>query len=99
ESTSDVGAYYFRNVVGVAGHVDTQQLRKAGLSFYASAGGNHEIARRVEIDGFFDYEEFPTYQLDRGRFENELRECNPRTGVDAVGGCRVESVQLGRSEH
>lgn len=38
ESTGDVGAQYFREVVGAADHLDNVHLRKVGLRFFFPRG-------------------------------------------------------------
>ena len=40
----------------------------------------------------------PAYQLDRGRFENELAARAEAAGVTRIGGCRIQDVELG-DEH
>ena len=94
ESTVELSAHYFANVVGMKDHMDAAQNPKAGLRFFFPAGGNGEIASRVEW-GSPRWPVVPAYQLDRGRFENELARRNKRVGNRLLMGCRVQEVQLG----
>ena len=95
ESTVELSAQYFANVVGMKDHMEAAQNPKAGLRFFFPADGNEDISRRVEW-GSPRWPPVPAYQLDRGRFENELGERVAAAGVDLLGGSRVQEVALGR---
>lgn len=95
ESTSEIGAHYFREVVGLRDHLHTEQIRKYGLRFFFPAGDNASIARRVEAGAPPTSEAF-TYQIDRGRFENELWDRCLGAGVEAVRGWSASDIALGR---
>ena len=97
ESTVELSAQYFANVIGMKDHMEAHQNPKAGLRFFFPADGNRDIARRVEW-GSPRWPVVPAYQLDRGRFENELASRVEEAGVKRLGGCRVEDVELGE-EH
>jgi flavin-dependent dehydrogenase len=71
EATVENGAYYFREVLGLEDHLEAEQFRKLGLRFFMTAGDNRAIAPRFEL-GSRRFLASRTYQLDRGRFENEL---------------------------
>ena len=60
--------------------------------------GNRDLAQRIErgINRPLDH---PSYQLDRGRFENFLGEKNLEAGVDLFGGARVQDVELAGDRH
>ena len=94
ESTVELSAQYFANVVDMKDHLKSDQNPKAGLRFFYPADGNGDIARRVEW-GSPRWPPVPAYQLDRGRFENELGARNEKAGNELLGGCRVEEVELG----
>jgi flavin-dependent dehydrogenase len=98
ESTVEMSAHYFANVVGMKDHMDADQLEKAGLRFFFPAGDNSDIARRVEW-GAVALPPVPSYQLDRGRFENELARRAQAAGADLFDGCTVEGVDLRDDEH
>ena len=93
ESTVEISANYFGEVVGMKDHIEDDQLHKIGLRYFFPAGDNTDIAQRVEWGVPFK-PPVPSYQLDRGRFENELAERNLKAGVDLRGGCRVQDVEL-----
>src|SRR6267142_4727681 len=94
ESSVEIGAHYYRDVVGMRDHLEERQLRKHGLRFFLPAGDNSDITKRVEFCTPAHHAAF-THQIDRGRFENELFNRNVEHGVDAVRGFRVLEVDLG----
>jgi 2-polyprenyl-6-methoxyphenol hydroxylase-like FAD-dependent oxidoreductase len=98
ESTVEVSANYFGEVVGMKDHIEARQLHKCALRFWFPADGNQDIAQRVEYGVPF-FPPVPSYQLGRGRFENELAACNVAAGIDLLQGCTVEDVELGGDSH
>src|SRR5262249_46011675 len=89
ESTVELSAHYFAHVIGMLDHMKAAQNPRAGLRFFYHADGNRDIAARVEW-GSPRWPVVPAYQLDRGRFENELARRNKRVGNRLLMGCRVE---------
>lgn len=94
ESTTEVGARYFAHVVEMKDHLDAEQIHKFGLRFFLSDGKNDDIARRIEM-GIPFIPPDPSFQIDRGRFENELARRNAEQGTDVRGGARVTEVEIG----
>lgn len=72
ESTVEIAAHYLRDRLGLADHLHRDQIRKFGLRMFFNGGaGGRDLATRRELAS----STFPlhaTYQLDRGRLENEL---------------------------
>ncbi|MDA2893868.1 tryptophan 7-halogenase [Mycolicibacterium sp. BiH015] len=93
ESTVEVSAHYLRDRIGLADHLSMAQIRKMGLRMFFSNNGNTDIARRMELGGS-SFVPQVTYQIDRGRLENELYERCRAAGIDLVYG-RVRDVALG----
>jgi flavin-dependent dehydrogenase len=93
ESTVEPGARYFAEMLGMREHIETRQLRKFGLRFFCPAGDNSDIARRVEIGPPVQMP-LPSYQLDRGRFENELALRANAAGILRMDGTRVLDVEI-----
>lgn len=98
ESSVELSAHYFGEVVGMKDHLEADELPKAGLRFLFPAGNNRDIAARVEW-GPSAFPPVPSYQLDRGRFENALAARNTREGNEVRDGCVVEGVEFGADEH
>jgi len=92
ESTVEIGAHYFSTVLGLKPHLDESQLRKFGFRFFFSEG-RRDIDRVTEI-GASRFLSVPSYQLDRGIFENYLAEEAQRRGVRFVDGAIVRQIEL-----
>lgn len=97
ESTVEVASHYLREKLGMGDHLMAAQLPKMGLRMFFSDGANTDIAQRIEV-GSSRRIPFVTYQIDRGRLENELvRRCIAE-GVEITRG-RVRSVEFGAGGH
>jgi flavin-dependent dehydrogenase len=96
ESSVEIGAHYFDTVLGLRGHLERAQLRKFGFRFFFSEG-RRDIDRVTEI-GASRYLTVPSYQLDRGIFENFLGEEAARRGVRFVDHALVRTVELGHGD-
>lgn len=95
ESTVEIQAFYLRNVLGLQEHLQTQQLPKYGLRLFFSLDDNRDIARRVELGhAVLPPQRVATYQLDRGRLENELGMMLRQAGVVFRDGCKVQHIDL-----
>ena len=75
-------------------HMERDQIRKCGLRFWFPAGDNSSIAERIER-GPTAHAPVPSWQFDRGRFENYLGERNHEAGIDLFGATRVVDVEVG----
>ena len=100
ESTVEIAAQYLRDRLGLADHLNTSQLRKMGLRMFFSHDGNTDIAQRMEL-GSSSFTPQVTYQIDRGRLENELNRRCLSEGVEITSGRVrfVEFVLRGSSTH
>lgn len=92
ESSVEIGAHYFDTVLGLKLHMDSAQLRKFGFRFFFSEG-RHDIDQVTEI-GASRYLSVPSYQIDRGIFENYLAEEAVRRGVRFDDAALVRRVDL-----
>src|SRR5690606_2534704 len=72
ESTVEIGAHYFADVLGLREHLEAEQIRKFGFRFFFSEG-SHAIDGCTEL-GVSQLLPTPSWQIDRGRFENFLGE-------------------------
>ena len=96
ESTVEVAAHYFGNVLGLKDHIKEQQLPKLGLRFFFPAGDNSRIEDRLELGGK-RYAPVPSYQLDRGRFENFLADECLSKGIDFRHLAKIEKIDVAKS--
>ncbi|CAM3145956.1 NAD(P)/FAD-dependent oxidoreductase [Janthinobacterium lividum] len=93
ESSVEVAAHYFGERLKLKEHIEADQLPKLGLRFFLPHGDNSEVTKRLEI-GQSKYPTVPSYQLDRGRFENHLHDLNLADGVVIYDRARVQAVDL-----
>ena len=98
ESTVPSGSHYFAEVVGMKDHMEEVHLRKCGLRYWLSTADNADITQRFE-KGPIAFPPHVDYQIDRGRFENELASRALSAGVDLLQGCRVGDVTIGADGH
>jgi flavin-dependent dehydrogenase len=96
ESTVEIGAHYFSDVLGFREHLETEQIRKFGFRFFFSEGRN-DIDRCTEL-GVNKLLPAPSWQLDRGRFENFLGEQARALGVDFRDSAVVRGIELDGNE-
>jgi len=94
ESSVEIGAHYFAEVLGLKAHLQEAQLKKFGFRFFFSEG-RRDLENVVELGAS---RPLPTmsYQIDRGLFENFLAEEAQRRGVRFVDGARIREATLGR---
>ncbi len=93
ESTVEVAAHYFGEILGLKEHIRESQLPKLGLRFFFPAGDNSRIEDRLELGGK-RYAPCPSYQLDRGRFENHLGDLCRDRGIEFRDRARIENVSI-----
>ena len=97
ESSVEIGAHYYDTVLGFKEHLEDRQLRKMGLRFFSPYGDNSDLAKRVELGPFDNHIlPIPSYQIDRGRFENALAVRAGREDIGIVDDCRVTAITLGQ---
>lgn len=93
ESTVELSAHYFGEVIGLRDHLEAEQLPKCGLRYFFPAGDNTDITKRVEW-GAIKLPPHPSFQVDRGLFENELAKRNLAAGNDLFDDCKIEEIDL-----
>ena len=93
ESSVELGSRYFEHTLGLKDYLLDKHLIKNGLRFFVG-GGTLPIADRTEL-GPPQLPVIPSFQIDRGRFENDLRAMCEADGTTLIEGVSVESVELG----
>jgi flavin-dependent dehydrogenase len=96
ESSVEIGAHYFSQVLDLQDHLDKAQLRKFGFRFFFSEG-RRDIDQVTEI-GASRFLAVPSYQLDRGIFENFLGAEARRRGVRFVDAAVVRQIELSEDQ-
>ena len=95
ESSVELGSRYFEHTLGLGEHLRDKHLIKNGLRFFPGGGKDHSLADRVEI-GPPQMPRVPSFQIDRGLFENDLRALVEADGVTLLEGVSVKEVSLGQ---
>ena len=97
ESSVEIGAHYFGEELKLKKHLTEEQLPKFGLRFFFK-DAFQTFAEGTEVGGstFFTA---PSYQLDRGRFENFLVDADRDMGAKIFDGARIRAVVLDAAEH
>ncbi|MEQ8837305.1 MAG: tryptophan 7-halogenase, partial [Lacipirellulaceae bacterium] len=92
ESSVEIGAHYFAEELQLKKHLTDHQLPKFGLRFFFKEA-YQSLAEGTEVGGshFFSA---PSYQIDRGRFENYLAETVTEMGATILSGSMLREVHL-----
>ena len=96
ESTVEIGAHYFAHTLGLKAHLESEQIRKFGFRFFFSEG-QQAIPACTEV-GVSRLLPTPSWQLDRGRFENFLGQHARSLGVSFIDAAVVRGIDLGREQ-
>lgn len=95
ESSVELGSQYFESL-GLKDYLLENHLIKFGLRFFPG-GGQKPVEQRVEI-GPVNHPIVNSYQIDRGRFETDMRQMITDDGVTLLEGVSVKDVVLGSGE-
>jgi flavin-dependent dehydrogenase len=92
ESSVEIGAHYYGRVIQLEDYLKKSHLPKLGLRFFL---GNTQgpVENRPEL-GAKEFPPVPSYQLDRGILENDLREMNAQAGITLMEGYAVTDIEL-----
>ncbi|MCF8459131.1 MAG: tryptophan 7-halogenase [Flavobacteriales bacterium] len=92
ESSVEIGAHYFSNVLGLKTYLEKEQLPKLGLRYFYGSG-KLPLEDRPEL-GPSMYSPVPSYQLDRGTFETDLRQMVQDAGVNLLEGASLDTIEF-----
>jgi flavin-dependent dehydrogenase len=95
ESTVEIGAHYFAEVLGLKPHLQSAQLKKFGFRFFFN-DGRQDLDAVTEL-GASTFLSTPAYQIDRGIFENELARLALERGIRFEDRTVVRAVDLADS--
>lgn len=95
ESSVELGSHYFESL-GIKDYLVKEQIIKFGLRFFPG-GGQLPLDQRLEI-GPMQEPIVPSYQLDRGRFETDLRGWVDEAEGTMLEGVKVKDIALRQGE-
>jgi flavin-dependent dehydrogenase len=96
ESSIELGTHYFGQVLKLDKYFRERHLPKLGLRFFMGKSQG-PIETRPET-GLALFPPFPSYQIDRGRLENDLRNLVSDMGVELFEGAVVDNILLAEGE-
>jgi flavin-dependent dehydrogenase len=97
ESSVEIGAHYFAEVLGLREHLDAEHVRKFGFRFFFSEG-QRDLKDVTEL-GASRFMSTPSWQIDRGVFENFLASEAVRRGARFDDATTVKRIDLDRAGH
>lgn len=92
ESTIEPGAYYYSKTLGLEEYLMKEQLEKLGLRYFYRSETD-DFASRPEY-GVARFLPAKSFQLDRGKLENHLRELVENAGIELKEGIKVEDIHI-----
>lgn len=96
ESSVEIGAHYFGEELQLKKHLTDHQLPKFGLRFFFK-DAYQSLAEGTEVGGS-EFFSAPSYQIDRGRFENFLADEVRQLGAHLLSGSQLREVHLESAE-
>jgi flavin-dependent dehydrogenase len=96
EATVDLAAHYLLQRLGLSTYLYRNQLPKNGLRFFFNdAAASARLVEASELGSTF-LPPIPTFQLNRQRFDSDLRKMNVADGVESLLGVICDDVSLGK---
>ncbi|MFK7819786.1 MAG: NAD(P)/FAD-dependent oxidoreductase [Planctomycetaceae bacterium] len=96
ESSVEVGTHYFADRLKLSDYFAKKHVPKLGLRFFfGDTQGPFED--RPEF-GAIEFPEVPSYQIDRGIFENDMREMIVEQGAHLYEGYSVKEINLSEDD-
>ena len=92
ESTVEIAGFYFRETLQLKPYLKNDQYIKCGLRYFFKEGFD-DFADYPEI-GLSEYGSIDSYQIDRGKLENDLYFLNKQAGVSILDDVSVEDIIL-----
>lgn len=92
ESSVEIAGFYFRETLQLKQYFKNEQYIKCGLRYFFKEGAD-DFADYREI-GLSEYASVDSYQIDRGKLENDLYFLNKQLGVCIMDGVSVSDIIL-----
>lgn len=94
ESSVEIASHYFVNRLGLSTYLYDEQLPKNGLRFFFDTPERDASLEQMSEVGSDHLPMWPTFQIDRARFELDLLRMNAQDGVDVRCPARVRDLKL-----
>jgi flavin-dependent dehydrogenase len=96
ESSVEIAGFYFRETLQLKQYFKNEQLIKCGLRYFFKEGVD-DFADYTEI-GLSEYASIDSYQIDRGKLENDLYFLNKQSGVCIMDDVSVSEIILNEGD-
>lgn len=96
ESSIELGTYYYGQVLKLDKYFRSRHLPKLGLRFFF--GDTQGPVENRPESGTDMFPPVPSYQIDRGRLENDLRQIVSEMNVELFEGATVDDIALGEGQ-
>jgi flavin-dependent dehydrogenase len=96
ESTVEIAGFYFRETLQLKQYLKNEQYIKCGLRYFFKEESD-DFANYPEI-GLSEYASIDSYQLDRGKLENDLYFLNKQTGISIKDDVSVYDIILNKGD-
>lgn len=97
ESTSELGAYYLKEMLGLENYLEQSHLRKLGLRMFFDKSGS-QGSSKAEL-GLSEFIPPHSYNIDRGVLENDLREMIVEEGVSLREGAHLREIAISQERN
>lgn len=96
ESTVEIAAYYLGESLQLTDYFSERHYRKLGFRLFFGYP-EHCLSQRPEL-GLSKFSPYDSYQIDRGRLENDLVAMNREVGIHLREGVSVKEIQLSEDQ-
>src|SRR6185369_4798219 len=94
ESSVEIASNFFIRKLGLSTYMVDEQLPKNGLRFFFDTKEKNASLFEMSEVGSDRLPMFPTFQIDRARFERDLLEMNRASGVQVSIGGTIKNLDL-----
>jgi flavin-dependent dehydrogenase len=94
EATVEVSARFLHRLLGMAEHLESEQLPKHGLRFWFTDGGGRTLAEMTEVGSAF-VPKLPSFQLDRATFDEAALGRAVAAGCELLRPAKVTAIETG----
>jgi len=98
ESTVEIATNYLVRRLGLSTYIYKEHLPKNGLRYFFDSPEKDAALPKMSEIGIHGLPPYPSFQLDRARFEPDLMAMNRADGVELHFGARVKDLQLGEGD-
>ncbi len=96
ESSTEIGSHYLAEVIHLESYIQEYHLEKLGLRYFYKQE-EAQLASYAEL-GLGQFPPAKSYQLERGKLENHLRDLVEADGIHLMEGVQVRDIYINQDE-